>query len=340
LPGLIACSRALEAPAKLAGPDLFAVLLDPAVGGVPASSGSSAGEQPLALAAVWREALELVGALVEHVEGGRRWAWGLRFCPSSAVERIVQAGRCGLTRRDTASRPRQPPRQAALMGGRCRDRCRSYPTPSPQRQVAAQQGLALQPWGEDPDRQAWFSGVNLSAVNRGARTIFQELERHLPHISNPVFASAQTTASHTSPSISRSWTRFAWGATAPWPLWWRAASRGMRAASSMGVVNHSRRGFWAFISLLENGPRSPLQWIASTWGPLGPLKPLRRWRWWWRLALPAKDGSCGYQLLVERSGPCPDSTRQPRRVRAYLLGVARGGLDCPPGGWLAAGCAD
>jgi len=69
-----------------------------------------------------------------------------------------------------------------------------FPTAFAAAALAAQQGLALQPWGGDPAAQG-FQGGDLYGVIRGARRSPGTLA-HLP-LSNPVFAQSANHGYHT-----------------------------------------------------------------------------------------------------------------------------------------------
>jgi cyclomaltodextrinase len=151
--------------------------------------------------------------------------------------------------------------------------------------VAAQQGLALQPWG-DPPTPTGFQGGDLYGVIEGLDHL-QALGITCLYLT-PIFSSAANHRYHAydyfqvDPLLG--------GEAAFDALVVELKRRGMRLILD-GVFNHCGRGFWAFHHLLENGPASPYaDWFITERWPLKPYpepgEPCGYHSWWCDPALP------------------------------------------------------
>ena len=177
--------------------------------------------------------------------------------------------------------------------------------------VAAQQGLALQPWGEDPAAQG-FQGGDLYGVIEALDDL-QELGATCLYL-NPVFASAANHRYHTFEYFQVDPLLGGNGALAA--LVAELHRRGMRLILD-GVFNHCGRGFWAFHHLLENGPLSPyVDWFHVEHWPLNPYG----------------HGACGYHCWWNDPA-LPSFNHANPAVRAYLLAVARHWIAAGVDGW-------
>ncbi|MCT0204229.1 glycoside hydrolase family 13 protein [Synechococcus sp. CS-602] len=189
--------------------------------------------------------------------------------------------------------------------------------------VAAQQGLALQPWGEDPAAQG-FQGGDLYGVIEALDDL-QELGATCLYL-NPVFASAANHRYHTFEYFQVDPLLGGNGALAA--LVAELHRRGMRLILD-GVFNHCGRGFWAFHHLLENGPLSPyVDWFHVEHWPLNPYGGGGGGGG----GAAAKDGSCGYHCWWNDPA-LPSFNHANPAVRAYLLAVARHWIAAGVDGW-------
>ncbi|QCH16324.1 glycoside hydrolase family 13 protein [Synechococcus sp. CB0101] len=179
--------------------------------------------------------------------------------------------------------------------------------------VAAQQGLALQPWG-DPPTPTGFQGGDLYGVIEGLDHL-QALGITCLYLT-PIFSSAANHRYHAydyfqvDPLLG--------GDQAFDALVAELKRRGMRLILD-GVFNHCGRGFWAFHHLLENGPASPyVDWfITEHW----PLKPY-----------PEPGEPCGYHSWW-CDPALPKFNHANQQVREHLLAVGRHWIERGIDGW-------
>lgn len=180
--------------------------------------------------------------------------------------------------------------------------------------VAAQQGLALLPWGSDPARGGFQGGDLFGVID--ALGALQDLGVSCLYLT-PIFSSAAYHRYHTydyfqvDPLLG--------GDSALDALIQALHQRGMRLILD-GVFNHCGRGFWAFHHLLENGPDSPYRdWFTVERWPLVPY--------------PRRQGQrCGYAAWWDLPA-LPKFNHANPAVQDYLLQVGRHWLERGIDGW-------
>ena len=179
--------------------------------------------------------------------------------------------------------------------------------------VAAQEDVALKPWGAPPAEQGFQGGDLYGVVDR--LDYLDDLGITALYL-NPIFASAANHRYHTydyyqvDPLLG--------GNKALRELLDAAHTRGIRVVLD-GVFNHASRGFWPFHHVLENGPDSPyVDWFKIRDWPLRPYASAR--------TAHNYDAWAGLPALPEFNIDHPP-------VREYIFDVARHWIDFGIDGW-------
>ena len=179
--------------------------------------------------------------------------------------------------------------------------------------VAAQEDVALKPWGAPPAEQGFQGGDLYGVVDR--LDYLDDLGITALYL-NPIFASAANHRYHTydyyqvDPLLG--------GNEALRELLDAAHTRGIRVVLD-GVFNHASRGFWPFHHVLENGPDSPyVDWFKIRDWPLRPYASAR--------TAHNYDAWAGLPALPEFNIDHPP-------VREYIFDVARHWIDFGIDGW-------
>jgi len=180
--------------------------------------------------------------------------------------------------------------------------------------VAAQDDLALKPWGTPPEEQGFQGGDLYGVVDR--LDYLESLGVTALYL-NPIFASAANHRYHTydyyevDPLLG--------GNEALRELLDAAHDRDMRVVLD-GVFNHASRGFWPFHHVLENGSDSPYaDWFNVRDWPLRPYTP---------------DADTPHNYEAWAGLPAlPEFNTDHPPVRTFLLDVAEHWIEFGIDGW-------